>query len=426
MTTRFLIIDQALRDLKGHHFELSQAVATAALQIGLTPIIAASAQCDAGLPLTGVEILRHFSQGSRDADRSGAERVARSVLSGMPSGIRMPLLRLASNLKPAPGTWVQRTPPKFGAETRSLIDSLDLRPDDHVLIHTLSAAELHALIAAMEDHLDLPWLHVILRRDAEDTAMRDGPSGGLAAALRRWAAHPVLAKRMRAYTDTEALTRQHQALSHSLPIATLPIPLAPIDVVAADQPRKDGPLRIACLGDARMEKGFHLLPPLLDALRVRFAGASHPRLLVQAHAGFSLNDAIIAQARRALRRAGSDWVEMYEQPLEPAAYRGVLLEADIVLLPYDAALYRRRSSGVLAEALAMGRPAIVPAETWMADSAPTDAVIAFRGTADLIPATMRAIEDYSAISKGARSAARVWRHRHSAGSLVAQLIREAG
>src|SRR4029077_6045186 len=52
-------------------------------------------------------------------------------------------------------------------------------------------------------------------------------------------------------------------------------------------------------------------------------------------------------------------------PLDPQAYRALLLGAEIGLLPYRRKPYRARSSGVLAELLASGVPVLVPAGTWL-------------------------------------------------------------
>ncbi|WP_198371013.1 hypothetical protein, partial [Roseomonas rosulenta] len=64
-------------------------------------------------------------------------------------------------------------------------------------------------------------------------------------------------------------------------------------------------------------------------------------------------------------RAGAPNIEVAAGRLAPEAYLDLLRGARIALFPYDPALYRRKSSGVLWEAISLGLPVVVPEGTWL-------------------------------------------------------------
>jgi glycosyltransferase involved in cell wall biosynthesis len=52
-------------------------------------------------------------------------------------------------------------------------------------------------------------------------------------------------------------------------------------------------------------------------------------------------------------------------PFTRTEYYGLLAGSDVVLLPYRAERYRVRTSGVFAEALALGKVVVAPSGSWM-------------------------------------------------------------
>ena len=57
--------------------------------------------------------------------------------------------------------------------------------------------------------------------------------------------------------------------------------------------------------------------------------------------------------------------------------------ADLVLIPYSAQSYRYRSSGVLVEAMAAGKPVVTTAGSWMAAQLTPQNAILFDDPKDL-------------------------------------------
>jgi hypothetical protein len=110
-------------------------------------------------------------------------------------------------------------------------------------------------------------------------------------------------------------------------------------------------------------KGAHLLPGLAAAAASADGGF---RLCVQA---FSAGDDAeaprqLGQVRRWAAKS-PEAVRLLQQPMSVERYRRVLQGCAVVMLPYLASAYRVASSAVFCEAVAAGRPVIVPEDTWM-------------------------------------------------------------
>ena len=120
--------------------------------------------------------------------------------------------------------------------------------------------------------------------------------------------------------------------------------------------RTNAPI-LSYLGHARAERGFQLLPELVD-LTVR-SGAAH-RYFVQSYHD---NQPLMRDVEARLSQSAH--VTVHPGALDRADYWAVLKNSDFVLLPYRADRYQARGSGIYFEAAWAGVPVIVPAKTWM-------------------------------------------------------------
>ena len=105
-----------------------------------------------------------------------------------------------------------------------------------------------------------------------------------------------------------------------------------------------------------------------------------------------------------------------------AAFQALVHSADIVLLPYDSDLYRRRSSGILVQALAAGCPVIVPAQSWLAGQPAPGAALEYDTPAELAAAARRAIEEWPALKRAATEGAQAWDGTAAAARFVGLLL----
>src|SRR5262249_27729936 len=89
---------------------------------------------------------------------------------------------------------------------------------------------------------------------------------------------------------------------------------------------------------------------------------------------------------------------------------------------YNAKAYRSRSSGVFAEAVAAGKPTIVPADTWMASAQEPGAGEVYTSDANLLRAVRRVCVDYHTYRATAKAARKRWLAYHSPENLLAALL----
>lgn len=121
---------------------------------------------------------------------------------------------------------------------------------------------------------------------------------------------------------------------------------------------RTGPLIVSFLAGSRLERGAGLMPDVVKQctpLGVRF--------LVQLTDTEGADPELVASLRSLRDRAD---VEFHDGVLPRDEYNDWIAQS-VVLLPYDAARYQSRSSGVYIEAMCFGAPVIVPAGTWMAE-----------------------------------------------------------
>jgi hypothetical protein len=255
----------------------------------------------------------------------------------------------------------------FERDTGLLIEQLRLCRNDLLFFPTISARDTYGLAKSLsqQPEASLPSTHLLFRRNIYAGARQSyDPAAAPVRAMRRnlEAARkcPGSAK-FKFYTDTDELTYQHNSL-RSFPFITLPIPHThPVNERRAES----GPIRITYLGDARREKGFHLLPQLVATLTEDHLTPREARFVVQCNYNVPGGEPAAAIARGELETCSEPAVTLLKEPLTSDEYKHLLLSAGINLLLYDPGNYYARSSGILIESLAAGIPVVVPANTWL-------------------------------------------------------------
>jgi glycosyltransferase involved in cell wall biosynthesis len=142
-------------------------------------------------------------------------------------------------------------------------------------------------------------------------------------------------------------------------VSVVPIPHLP-DPKEAGNKNVHEIFQIVYLGDARIEKGYRLLPKVIENI---LAKRDNVKFIIQSNVSKDPTEEIV-KAIEAIKALQGN-VECIVEPLDSKDYYRMLLFADVVLLPYSPVLYRARTSGIFAEAIAFGIPVIVPEGTWM-------------------------------------------------------------
>jgi len=180
-------------------------------------------------------------------------------------------------------------------------------------------------------------------------------------------------------------------------------------------------IRLSSLGPARTVKGIEAIAELIivteDLLK-----SGNVEFFIQANPQPE-GDKRVISAIQVLRHSNLPNLELIDKPLSPSDYQIALAETDIILLPYDPAVYgMARTSGVFAEAVAMGIPVVVPSFTWAARQCERykTGVIFTYGDAESFEAAVRdLIKKYPEYKKRALAAAKGWQSYHGAEALAA-------
>jgi hypothetical protein len=400
---RILIADPGLSGPLGHHLGYSQAVAEAAIARGIAPLVLAGAGFTGRIAEGRIPARPAFAARYQSAGGGGGLRRlvfhAASFLPGPMAGWVAPPLRALRR-------WRGRTgrADGFGAELAAALAAEGAGAEDAVLLHSVSAANL----AGLQDG-PAPLL-VVLRRMAHEMDADDAAPEPILALLPKLASR--FGARLRLFADTEDLAARYAA---GTGLAVRPVPL-PV-VVPPVATRADGGLpHVVFAGGARGEKGYHFLPAAIAACRGR------ARFTVQSGAIGPGDDPLVQRAHRALRGMAGPGLTLIERGLDPEGYLALLAAADLLFLPYDGAAYGARSSGILAESLALGVPAVVPGGCWMADAAGPDRAVVIAPGRDAAAALALALDRLPALAEAARHGAGAWHARHNPDALLTALL----
>ena len=250
-----------------------------------------------------------------------------------------------------------------------------------------------------------------------------------------------LGARFTLLTDSELLSADY-ARVYRHRIVTVPIPVNDFILRASTGEAStlgkryplaaDGSVRIGYLGDDRGARGFYLLPQLV----ARASQESHvrARFLIQCpNAASGHGDGRPSSAFETLAALASDTatgrVTLIPERLPDEEYAELLRHVDMVVIPYDAQGYREPTSGVFAEALAMGKPVVVTSGTWMAHELRRSGggtEFADGDAADLAAKVVEVVKGYERYARRAQDFSPEWRRFHSSHRLAELLLEESG
>jgi glycosyltransferase involved in cell wall biosynthesis len=369
---RLFLVEQNAISLSGHYYSYTRCLAEAGRAAGLNVVILQNRALGADWRLEGVETIPAFDKRPTDSDAV--------VLLDWRAG------NLAHD---------------FVAATRSAPPAVG----DRVLFSTLNPSELLQLMAFFTGRSAPrpgPIVHFLLRYDPGMLRASIDLFRPYCDRIRR---SPFLRSRLLFHSDTESLAREYQRLT-SLVFDTLPIAFEHTLLRAGLEKRTRSlhpdQLTVLYLGDARCEKNYTALPHAVAKLWPDYVRDGRIRFVIQSNFNTPGGEEGVLAAAQRLGQYPPDQVELLPDPLDPAAYFERLADADIVLVPYDPARYRFRSSGILIEALAAAKPVVTSAGSWMATQVDETHAITIESCADLGPAIAKLVDDHARFEAGAR------------------------
>lgn len=262
----------------------------------------------------------------------------------------------------------------FRDELACLISRMKLGGDDFVFMPTMGWHDLAGVMMWMKSAKagSVPRFGLLFRRNIYDCYPQEFDQYGyvvhdLRVALAKLAESDP-AGRISFLTDTAELAAEYNSISER-EFSVLPIP-APIPAETKPRAGADkGARSLVYLGDARHEKGFQLLPALLNAHSARELAGDKPSLRLRSQCYFApgFKDAGILSAAAIVRNHAPALCDVIEGVLDGDAYEQAVHDADAILVPYERKNYVSRSSGIFIEALAADKPVVVSAGTSMAN-----------------------------------------------------------
>lgn len=130
--------------------------------------------------------------------------------------------------------------------------------------------------------------------------------------------------------------------------------------------------------------------------------------------------------KSATRASFGPGVKILPGDQDQAGYLAAIEQADMILLPYDPVEYHDIVSGIFCETAAMGKIAIIPAGTWMADqiveARATGVLFEKDSVADIVAAIERALQDRARLQAEARDRAGPFRDTHSCAGNLGRML----
>ncbi len=270
---------------------------------------------------------------------------------------------IAARMRP----WILRAGQDESFLSRMLeaVEVHGLASHDHMFIHTLGVWQIIEVMVALQlaSPSTMPQLNVVLRLDPFEAGTRGAKVELFRLIFEQYQRLIQGGAQIRFYADTPQLATAYESLS---PFAfnVLPILFDSKDLIPKNHDPY-APFTVTYLGDSRSEKGFQHLPGIVQSVLGQTSmGEFQFDLQIQLQPHFSHFE-ILDQARKELLEMQDPRVQLHQGALSPEDYTQLLLAADLVLIPYETEPYERRSSGILSQAIAAGKLAIAPRDTWM-------------------------------------------------------------
>lgn len=304
--------------------------------------------------------------------------------------------------------------------TRAFRD-LHAQPSDLMLLNTVNIAVLrgYASWLSAKAYNERPATVVALRLVAEQ-GLPGSLQGPILPQVSRWLyrraldkLHKQLGPKLLLATDTRLIGEDYERLI-GRDVAHIPLPIAVPQPVAPKL--TSSPPHLVFPSGAGPERGFQLLPDALAG-----AASSNTSFTATIRAAGPLARAPLIDRLEAM----APQVRLILGELDEGAFFSMLSDADAVLLPYDPQVFAKRSSQIIAQSAALGRPVIVMAGSFLERECQLEGIVGVSAEAFTSKALAAAIQRFCADRK--RLTAAAWaacpaqRRRHTAAGFMDQL-----
>lgn len=309
---------------------------------------------------------------------------------------------------------------KFRKDFQTALGALQAGPEDLLLLNTVKVPVVAGISRWLSERPERlrPSVAVALRLGAEE-----GLPDRLMPDLSRWLyrrllnrLQRLLGNRLLLASDTQLIGDEFARLARRS-VASIPLP---IDVPEA-RPPNPSPDRVRLVfPSSGVDRGFQLIPRALARAMLRNRGlVATVRLPLHRRDGYEA--AITCLEKMA------EQVKLVSGPLDEPAFYKLLSDADAVLLPYDPDVFAKRSSQILAQSAALGRPVIVVTGSFLDYERQSTGIVGVTADAFTSEALADAIDRF--VNQRQRLLCDAWmacpmqRRRHSAAAFLEQLVK---
>jgi hypothetical protein len=321
---RLVILDPGLREFSGHHFNYNNAIFKECQSRGIELSIYADEQCTEdvlnALPVTPCFALNTYCvmEINTKEDMESKFNFANAVLER-----------------------------DLMAHVRRDLDSGDMILFLTTTVHQIvGVLNWYSTLAEPKPAICMQFMHqpwyLGLTSDPEYCTLLQQQS----MAAWRASGHP----RVRFAADNELLAGFLHRIS-GLPILLLPMPIRYPSLPGPTVASRSGPVRFGFLGDGRQEKGLHHFTNVI---------------LLQSEAPLPKAEFFVHVSNEQGRNADQILGDVSNcrvlcQEVSNDGYWNLIDSCDVIVLPYDPKYYHIRGSGIVFEAMGMGKPVIVTA-----------------------------------------------------------------
>lgn len=320
--------------------------------------------------------------------------------------------------------FIQLNPKTFQESLENTFNNLQITPEDHIFIHTLGIEQLEELLYLLQKQnvAQMPKYHIMLRRDIDDSLVKNAQGIGIKACLNEFYQSQFFPQKVRFYTDTPQLVDRYNSLS-PIEFIEIPVPFRQEKLSEYLFTKKENkPLHLVYLGDARIEKGYLHLPNIIKDLWKDYLVTKKLRIMIQSNFNINSGEKGILSSRLTLEQYPESMVKIIKNAMTTEEYYQLLMSADLLVIPYDNKSYRHRTSGVLTESLAAGKPVIVPANTWLASQIDDTRGEVYTHPQEISKKIIKVINNIEQYKKNAQTFSVNWCQKHSPDSLMNRLF----
>jgi glycosyltransferase involved in cell wall biosynthesis len=405
---RLIIVDPSLKDTRGHHYALTRVIVNSAIGSGFQVLVLSNKSTDGALQIAGARVrpvfskatYDYFTPGNKNRKVSLKQKLHQFVSLRSPESLKVILRRQRERFKKVRIRLGGSTGAKNLVAVGNLHDELlnvlvEEKVSDvgHVLVHTTDGMMYRAILQLLQTKYPLggyPSFHLCTPYD-----MRVMPHLANGLPIDRVIGYldkmDFINRKVFLYAENELLAKSLTS-AWGVDVSTLDIPMKKIALQAGAGPAVDGVFRVVYLGAAREEKGFHLIPDVIEAVLNKIGKTQPVEFIIQCSPQIVGYTRKIEEVIERLKSFSGGQVRLIQQQQSEDDYYSVLESADVVLCCYQQQSYQVRGSGIATEAVAYGKTLITTPGTypeWLAG----DAGFSANGSRDIAEAIISIIKN---------------------------------